>query len=70
MSSRALRPTVRLTDPEHVVVVDEIDRTARVFADDVAADCWCSTGEPTYLEVRDASDDELDVVLCAHLGSE
>jgi len=44
-----------LERPEPLVVVDESDRTAYVFADDAAADAWATTGEATWEEWRPAS---------------
>ena len=42
-----------------IVVVDETDRTAYVFATDDAVAAWSTTGAATWTQMREATDDEL-----------
>lgn len=69
MTSTAALP-VRYAEQGQVVVIDEIERTALVFADDAAADVWCTTGRATYLSARPADVEVLEDALGAHLGVE
>ena len=52
----------RAAIPE-VVVVDEAERTAYVFETEAEADAWSTTGAPTWVEQRDATDAELAAAL-------
>ncbi|WP_251153610.1 hypothetical protein [Cellulosimicrobium sp. Marseille-Q4280] len=52
---------------DEIVVVDETDRTAYVFATDDDVTAWSATGAATWTQMREATDDELDAAQGATL---